>query len=120
MRWKDASVRRPVGQRSREAEPCDHAVVEAGDRAHLVPGQGDDEEAEDVGDAGSRVLEVDAEGRLPVCPGRDEAVAAAMPEGDGGEEPAGELLALVLKRYWWHPYPCVFGHELSSLLVVVS
>jgi hypothetical protein len=47
-----------------------------------------------VADAGVPVPYVGAERGLAVSPGRDQPVAAALPEGDGRAEPGGQLAAV--------------------------
>ena len=73
------SESRLVGQGPGEAEAGQVGVVEAGDRADPVAGQGEDHQAVGAGDAGPGVAQVDAERGLAVGPGRDQPVGAALP-----------------------------------------
>src|SRR6185436_3992879 len=60
-----------AGERSRQPEPWEHAGVETGDGADPVAGEGQDQEARAVADAG-RGAEVGPERRLTVGPRRYE------------------------------------------------
>src|SRR5215467_14923755 len=94
-----------------EAEVGQDAGVEAGHGADLVAGEGDDDQPGRVPDASLRVLEVHAEGGLPVGPGRYEAGSPAWPEGGGGQVPGGQVTALVLQWMRWHPQRDVLGEQ---------
>src|SRR5262249_21370056 len=82
--WGNRSRRLPAGQRSRQPDPAEHAVVEAGQRADPVAGEGEDVQAGPVADAG-RGTQVGPERRLAVGSRRDEVEPAARAEEAGAE-----------------------------------
>ncbi len=56
-------------------------------------------------------LDIEAERGLPVGPGRYEASPAARAEPGGGEEPGGQVAAVVFHRKRWHGQPDVLGEQ---------
>ena len=78
-----------------EPEARQHVVVEPGDRADLITGEGEDEQSHCVAGPAARVAEVGAEGELTVGPGRHQLVGAALTEGDRDVEAGGEFSSLV-------------------------
>jgi len=88
----------------------EHAGVEAGHGVDLVAGEGEDDQPGRMRDAGLGVLDIDAEGGLPVGPGRNEAGPSAWPER-GGQVPGGQVAALVFHRVRWHGQCDVPGEQ---------
>ena len=84
-----------------EAEVGQDAGVEAGHGADLAAGEGDDDQPGRVPDASLWVLDVHAEGGLPVGPGRYEAGPPVWPERGGGQVPGGQVAALVNQWVRW-------------------
>src|SRR5215471_10970582 len=99
------------GETSGKPEARQDGVVEPRDGADTIAGERDHEEAEGVRHLRDRIAKVDAEGRLTVGTSGNEAVAAALSEGDGGEEPAGQVSSLVFQWDRRHPHPRVVGHQ---------
>jgi hypothetical protein len=87
-----------AGQLAGESEAGEHAVVETGDGADLVAGEGNHEQSHRVEHSAAGVSHVWPERRLAVGPGRDDAVSASLLQGDGAEEAGGELASLVFER----------------------
>ena len=99
-------------ERSRQAEPAEHAALEPGQGADAVAGQGEDEQAGPVADAVG-AAHVGTEGGLAVGARRHQAVRAARAEQDGAE-PGHGVPALVFQRYRRHRHEDVVrqqGHQ---------
>src|SRR6266542_3892050 len=96
-------------KRSRQPEPWEHAVVEAGHGADPVAGEGEDEQAGSVADAG-RGAQVGSERWLAVRSCRHEGERAARAE-QAGAEAGHNVSALVFEGHWWHRDEDVVGQE---------
>src|ERR1700732_3753192 len=86
-------------ERSREPEPWERAVLEAGHGADPVAGEGEDVEAGPVADAG-RGAQVGSEGRLTVGSRRHQVEPAARVE-QAGAEAGHDVSALVFEGHRW-------------------
>ena len=93
----------------REAEAGQNGAVEPGEGTDAGPRHSEDKHAVGVRESGLLIVQIDAEGRLAVGPGRDQPEAPALP--DGGEELGRQRAALVLQRHWRHGHPHVIGHQ---------
>src|ERR1017187_9293481 len=87
-------------KRSREGEPREHAVVEAGHGADPVAGEGEHVEAGPVADAGSGA-QVSPERRLAVGSRRDKVESTARAE-QAGAEAGHHVAAFVFEGDRWH------------------
>src|SRR5271163_4992594 len=87
-------LRRRFRQRARQPEGAEHAIVESGNLADEVPGQGQDDDAEGPPHAGSGITDVDRAGGLAVGPGEHEPLLTASRRADRREEPGDSVAAL--------------------------
>src|SRR5437870_7129263 len=87
-------------QRSRQLEPWEHAVLEAGHGADPVASNGEDVQASPVADA-ARSAQIGFERRLTVgsCPHEIEPPARAE---EAGAEAGHDISALIFEWHRWH------------------
>src|SRR5260370_5285243 len=104
--YADLSAR----ERRRQPEPWEHAVIEAGDGADPVAGEGEDEEAGSVADAAGRGAQVRRERRLTIGSRRHEVMRSARAD-DAGVEAGHGVAALVFEGNWWHGDEDVGGEQ---------
>src|SRR6266542_1909001 len=97
-------------ERSRQPEPWEHALVEAGDRADPVAGEGEDVEAGPVADAAGGGPNVDPERRLAIRPRRHEIKRPARAE-DAGVEAGHDVAALVFEGNGRHRDEDIGGEQ---------
>src|SRR2546425_8957617 len=88
-------------ERSRQPEPREHAVVEAGEGADAVAGEGEYEKAGSMADAGGGA-KVSHERRLTIGSRRHEVNPPARAE-DAGEEAGHPRPALGFPGELWEP-----------------
>src|SRR6266508_3342662 len=96
-------------KRSRQPEPWEHAVVEAGDGADPVAREGEDEEAGPVADAG-RGAEVGPERRLTVGSRRYE-VEPPDQTDHACVEATYDVTAFVFEGERWHREEDIVGEQ---------
>ena len=99
------------GKRPRQPEPWHHARVEAGDRGDVVVGDRDDMQSVGPVDTCVGIGHIHTQRRLAVGAGRHHPVGPAGPEGDGCEEPAGQVDAPVLQHRGRHGDSDVLGEQ---------
>src|SRR5215831_1968822 len=87
-------------ERSRQPEPWEHAVLEAGHGTNPVAGQGEDVQADPCAHAG-REAQVGSERGLVVGAGPHEVESPPAVE-DAGAEAGRGVSALILEGHRWH------------------
>src|SRR6266540_6588529 len=96
-------------KRSRQPEPWEHAVVEAGEDADPVAGEGEDEQAGSMADAGGGA-KIGPERRLTVGSRQHEVNPPARAE-DAGEKAGHNVAALVFEGNRWHGEVDIVGEQ---------
>src|SRR4029453_5865805 len=96
-------------ERSRQPEPWEQAVVEAGHGADPVAAEGEDDEADPVADA-ARGAQVGSERRLTVGSRRAPGGARALTE-DAGEQAGHDVAALVFEGNRWDGDEDIVGEQ---------
>src|SRR5262245_54958812 len=86
--------------RAGQAEPCEHAVVEARHGTDPVAAEGQDVQTDSVAYA-SRGAQIGSECRLTVGSSRHEGKPPACAK-EAGAEADHDIAALVFEWHWWH------------------
>ena len=106
----------PAWQRSRQPEPWEHTVFEAGQRGDPGTGEGQNVEPDSLA-AAALGAQVCAERRLTVGSSRHQLEPAARAE-QAGAEMGHDASALVFKRHRRHRHEDVVGQEIYERVQV--
>src|SRR5260221_9088940 len=95
---------------SRQPEPWEHTIFEAGHGADSLAGEGEDEQTGSMADAGGSA-KVGPERRLTIGSRRHEVERPARVE-EAGEKAGHNVPALVFERHRWHRHEYVVRQKL--------